>query len=94
MTISSITGARQRRALRTVTWLLAVAAGLGLVVPDPAGMWLTAAAVLVLIAAPLLRVVWIVARLLAEGDRRYASVGALLLAVVAAGIVVSLLTRG
>jgi uncharacterized membrane protein len=80
--------------LTAMTWFLAATAGLGLVVPGAAGAWLTTVAVIALVATPLLRVVWVVARLASEGDRKFALVGGALLAVVAVGIVASLLLRG
>ncbi|HSJ29590.1 MAG TPA: hypothetical protein VLB67_15400 [Acidimicrobiia bacterium] len=94
MTVSGITGARQRRMLMATTWFLAACAGLGIVIPGTAGSWLAGVAILVLIAAPLVRVAWVVARLAAEHDRRFALVGVALLGVVALGVVASLLLRG
>jgi uncharacterized membrane protein len=45
----------------------------------------------VLVAAPLVRVVWLVRRWLARGDRRYAAVGVAVLVVIAGGVLIAAL---
>lgn len=71
-----------------VVGVLAVAAVL---LPSPAGGWAGAALVATLVAVPMARVVWLVARWFRRGDRRYAWVGAGVLGVITVGAVAGLL---
>ena len=65
----------------------------GVLLPQPVGKAASAAAVTVVVAAPLLRVGWLAIRWYIRGDRRYAAVAGGLLLVVGTGSVVALLTR-
>lgn len=82
---------RLLRALRAATALAAGLAAAGLAVPDPLGRRLCAAALGVLIAAPLLRVAWLANRWRRRGDPRFAITAVGLLALVGAGPVVAAL---
>lgn len=76
-------------------WVVVVAAGLavlGLALPGGVGVAVAAAAVVVVIAAPLLRVLWLVAAWWRAGDWRFVGVGCALLAVVAIGTSVAVLS--
>ena len=76
-------------------WVVVVAAGLavlGLALPGEAGVAVAAAAVVVVIASPLLRVLWLIAAWWRSGDWRFVGVGVTLLAVVATGFGIALLT--
>lgn len=90
--VSRISGRRQRPALRVVTaaaWMLAGIGTLGLSdVTDAAAV----AALTLVTAAPLIRVGWLVFRWTQERDLRFAALGVGLLAVVAIGAILSLLT--
>ena len=79
--------------LRLATRITLVAALAGTVIPGDTGRWASAAAVGLVIAAPLLRVSWLAYRWWRWGDRLFASVAASLLAVVGAGAAIALLTR-
>lgn len=65
--------------------VIAACASLAVLAPDPWGSAAGWATISALIAAPLLRVVWLVQRWLRRGDRRYAVIGGAVLAVVALG---------
>ena len=80
-------------ALRVTIRVTLAAAVIGTVVPRAAGRSASAAAVGLVIAAPLVRVAWLVYRWWRWGDRAFASVAAGLLLVVGTGTVVALLTR-
>ncbi len=80
-------------ALRITLRVTLVAAVLGTVLPGAAGRSASAAAVGLIIAAPLLRVAWLTYRWWRWGDRAFASVAAALLLVVGTGTVVALVTR-
>ena len=84
---------RMIQVLRLLTGLAFVAAVAGLVLPDPAGEVASGVAVAVVVGAPLIRVAWLAVRWYRRGDRRYASVAAALLLVVATGSAVALVTR-
>ncbi|HKN90621.1 MAG TPA: hypothetical protein VJ622_10085 [Acidimicrobiia bacterium] len=79
--------------LRLATRITLVAALAGTVIPGDTGRRASAAAVGLVIAAPLLRVSWLAYRWWRWGDRLFASVAASLLAVVGAGAAIALLTR-
>jgi hypothetical protein len=76
---------------RTVV-VAAVLAAAGLLVPGRAGDDVAGAAVAVVVAAPLLRVVWLEVAWARTGDRRFVAVGAVLLLVIATGTVLALLS--
>ncbi len=85
---------RFRPLSNALGWALAVVAVLAVaavVLPSPAGVWAGAALIATLVAVPLARVAWLVARWVRRGDRRYAAVGAGVLAVVASGALLALL---
>ena len=83
--VSTIRGRWQAPGLTLLTRLVLVAALLGAFLPGGAGMALATAAVSAVIAAPLLRVAWLVHRWAQERDRRFVLTGVALLVVVAAG---------
>jgi hypothetical protein len=85
--------ARMIGMLRFLTKLAFAAALAGLLLPGPAGTVSSGVAVVIVIAAPLLRVAWLAIRWYLRGDRRYAAVAAALLIVVGSGSVVALVTR-
>ncbi len=85
---------RFRPLSNALGWALAVVAVLAaaaVVLPSPAGGWAAAALVATLVAVPLARVVWLVARWVRRGDLRYAAVGAGVLVVIATGALLALL---
>ena len=85
---------RFRPLSNALGWALAVVAVLAaaaVVLPSPVGGWAAAALVATLVAVPLARVVWLVARWVRRGDLRYAAVGAGVLAVIVTGAVLALL---
>jgi hypothetical protein len=81
------------RALRTTTRVTLLVALAGTLLPGTAGRSASAAAVGLVIAAPLLRVCWLAYRWWRWGDRVFASVAASLLVVVGTGTAVAVLTR-
>jgi len=81
------------RALRITTRFTLLAALAGTILPGDAGRTANAAAVGLVIAAPLLRVSWLAYRWWRFGDRLFASVAASLLLVVGTGAAVALITR-
>lgn len=76
--------------LQRAVVLSAALAVLAVVLPDPVGAWCGWALVVVLVGAPLLRVLWFVRRWVQRGDPRFALVGVGVLLVVAAGAVLAL----
>jgi O-antigen ligase len=80
-------------ALRITTRVTLVAALAGTFIPGHTGRSASAAAVGLVIAAPLLRVSWLSYRWWRWGDRLFASVAASLLLVVGTGTGIALLTR-
>ena len=80
-------------ALRITSRVALVAALAGTMVPGRAGRQASAAAVGLVIAAPLLRVSWLSYRWWRWGDRRFASVAGSLLLVVGTGTAIALITR-
>ena len=93
MTTNRVRYERIIRALRITARVTLVTALAGTVVSGKAGRQASAAAVGLVIAAPLLRVSWLAYRWWRWGDRRFASVAASLLLVVGAGTAIALLTR-
>lgn len=92
--VSNVTGARQIPALRFATRLgfalgLVGVVGLGRVSTIAAG-----AAVALVIATPMVRVLWLIRRWASEGDRRFVLTGTALLVVVAAGAIISRILKG
>lgn len=79
------------RWLRRAVWAAAALAAVGLALPGRAGLDVASAAVVVVAAAPLVRVVWLIVAWWRQGDRRFVLTGAALLGVVAAGATVALL---
>lgn len=89
--VSIVTGRRQGPALRLITivgWLLA---GVGAWGADGWLRWVGLGAVTMVIAAPILRVLWLMRRWGQEGDWRFVGIGTALLAVIAAGALVAVL---
>jgi hypothetical protein len=80
-------------ALRLTTRIALVAALAATVIPGDGGRSASAAAVGLVIAAPLLRVGWLAFRWWRWGDRAFASVAASLLLVVGTGAALAVLTR-
>lgn len=83
--VSSIVGRWQAPAL---TWLMRVvllASVLGALLPGPVGIAMATVAVSAVIAAPLVRVAWLVLRWGQEGDHRFVARGVGLLLIVAVG---------
>lgn len=79
---------RQRLLLAylRVSAMVALAAGVtGTLVAGDLGRRASAAALVVLVSAPIGRVLWLAVRWTRKGDRRFAGAAAALLAVVAAG---------
>lgn len=75
--------------LRGALVLVAVLAVGAVVLPSTAAVWCGRAVVVLLVAVPLLRVLWFVVRWLRRGDLRFALVGIGVLVVVAVGAVLS-----
>ncbi|MEI2698885.1 MAG: hypothetical protein V9E94_11230 [Microthrixaceae bacterium] len=71
---------------------VAVLAAGGALLPGGVGRWSGAAAIVVLVTAPLVRVVWLVRRWMSRGDPRFAAVGCGVLAIIAAGVVLAALS--
>jgi hypothetical protein len=93
MTARRIRYERMVRALRFTTRITLLAALAGTALPGENGRRASAAAVGLVIAAPLVRVSWLAYRWWRFGDRRFASVAASLLLVVGTGTTVAILTR-
>jgi len=75
-------------------WVVVVAAALatlGLALPGRVGLDVATAAVVVVIASPLLRVLWLVVAWARTGDWRFVGVGLAVLAIVAIGTGIALL---
>ena len=80
------------RWLRRAVIVTAACAALGLALPGRAGLDVATGAVVVIIAAPLLRVVWLIVAWARSGDWRFVRIGCGLLAVVAIGSGVAIVT--
>lgn len=78
-------------ALRWATWIVVGVTILGLVVPGSAGTAIAWVAVAMLIAVPMVRVLWLGTRWFNRGDPRYGLAAVLLAATVAVGAVVTAL---
>lgn len=88
---------RGRWQIPALTWLIRVVlviAVLGGLVDHPAGRFLAGASVAAIVAAPLLRLAWLVFRWVQEGDRRFVGVGLGVMVVVAGGGVLAALGVG
>lgn len=92
--VSTIRGRIQAPALTWLTRLVAVVGVLGAALPGAAGIAVATVAVGAVVAAPLLRVLWLVFRWSQEEDRRFIAVGLGLLAVVGLGALLSALGIG
>ena len=80
-------------ALRVTIRVTLALAVIGTVAPGSAGELASAMAIGLIIAAPLLRVAWLTYRWWRWGDRRFASVAAVLLVVVGTGSALAIVTR-
>jgi hypothetical protein len=80
-------------ALQITKWVALVAASAAIVLPGDAGRATAAAAVGLVIAAPLVRVSWLSYRWWRWGDRAFAAVAASLLLIVGIGAVLAFVTR-
>lgn len=80
-------------ALRVTKWVALGAASAALVLPGEAGSAAAAAAVGLVIAAPLVRVSWLSYRWWRWGDRAFGAVAASLLLIVGIGAVLAFVTR-
>ena len=80
-------------ALRFVRRVALGAALAGMLLPDPAGDAASLAAVVIVVAAPLVRVAWLAIRWYRRDDRRYAAVAGLLLFIVLTGSGLAFVTR-
>ena len=80
-------------ALRVTKWVALVAASAAMVLPGDAGRAAAAAAVGLVIAAPLVRVSWLSYRWWRWGDRAFGAVAGSLLVIVGIGAVLAYLTR-
>ena len=88
-TVSTIRGRYQGPALIWLTRVVLVAGVLGAVLPGVAGTAVATGAVAAVVAAPLLRVAWLVFRWTQERDRRFVVLGSAVLAVIAVGAALS-----
>lgn len=85
-------GAEERVGLVTSRTLVLVAVLCGLGVIVPGGGWLAAVGIGVVTAIPLVRVAWLAVRWARIRDTRYVVVAVVLLALIAVGPIVALLT--
>lgn len=88
--VSTIRGRWQRPALTTVTLAALALAFAGLVLPGDVSVALERASLTVVIATPLLRIVWLCVRWTNERDWRFVAAGLALMAVVGAGAIAAL----
>ena len=91
--VSTITGRRQGPALRAATAVSLVLAIVSVVTSGTVAVATGVAAVGVVMAAPLLRVAWLLFRWVQERDWRFVAAAIGLLAVIGAGAGVTLLLR-
>ncbi len=92
--VSTIRGRIQAPVLTWLTRVVIVVGVLGAVLPGAVGTGVATTAVGAVMAAPLLRVAWLVFRWSQEHDRRFVTVGLGLLSVIALGAVLSALGVG
>lgn len=92
--VSTIRGRWQKPALAWTTRVVIVLGLLSVVLPERPAEALATAVVAAVVAAPLLRVAWLVHRWRQERDRRFVALGAALLVVVATGALLSALGVG
>lgn len=88
-TVSTIRGHYQGPALTWLTRLLVVLGLLGAALPGDARIAVATATVAGVVAAPLLRIAWLVFRWVQEHDTRFVVIGLALLAVVGTGAVLA-----
>lgn len=81
-------------ALRRMTWVVVGVTVVGLVVPGAAGTMIAWVVIGLLIAVPMVRVLWLGTRWFNRGDTRFALAAALLVMTVATGAVVTALIGG
>jgi uncharacterized membrane protein len=93
VTVSSITGQRQGPWLRATTWIALALGGIGSIVPGTVGTVAAGTAIAVVTATPLLRVVWVIIRLVQERDLRFVYIGIALLTAVILGVAASMSLR-
>ena len=93
-TVSRIRGRWQVPGLTWLTRVVLVVSLLGGFLGEPVGEGLAIAAVTAIVAAPLLRVCWLLIRWTQEHDRRFVATGVALLSVVATGGVLAALGVG
>lgn len=92
--VSGITGRRQGPALRIATIASFVLALVAVVTSGDVSLVAGIAAVGLVTAAPLLRVVWLIVRWVQERDWRFVGIAAGLLSVVALGAVLTIIGVG
>ena len=92
--VSTIRGRVQAPTLTWLTRVVVVVGVLGAVLPGAAGIAVATIAVAAVVAAPPLRVGWLVFRWAQEHDRRFIVSGVALLAVIAVGAALSALGVG
>jgi len=91
--VSDVTGRRQIRALRLATRIGFVSALVGIIGLGRVSTVAAGAAVALVVATPMIRVLWLIRRWASEGDRRFVLTGSALLVVVAAGAIISRLFK-
>lgn len=92
--VSTIVGRWQAPALTWLVRVVLVASVAAAVIPGTAGIALATMAVIAVIAAPLVRVAWLVFRWTQERDRRFVGRGIGLLLIVAVGAALTALGVG
>lgn len=92
--ISRVRGRWQTPGLTWLVRVVLVISVVGGLLGGPVGRVFAAVAVGAVIAAPLLRVCWLILRWIQEHDRRFAVLGAAVIAVVATGAVLAALGVG
>lgn len=92
--VSRIRGRWQVPALTWLTRVVLVVALFGGLIGHEVGRVLAVAAIGAVVAAPLLRICWLMFRWTQEHDRRFVLTGALMLAVVATGAILAALGVG
>ena len=92
--VSTIRGRVQAPTLTWLTRVVVVVGVLGAVLPGAWGIAVATVAVVAVVAAPPLRIAWLVFRWAQERDRRYLALGVALLAVIALGAALSALGVG